>query len=705
LRKIIFKVIIGFGIIAGLFFAAIYISHKKLSRLSETVSAILEPNIRLIKLKEISDCVHGAEANVKTYTIKHDTTYLCSYENYICRLSADVDTLVLQVIEARNKDKGEANTNQNVLLQIDTLKKLITYRVDLFSEYITFKTGESSKDIFLQLLKSIKNKGTTIESDSIPKSEILKGSFFSRLFSSKEHNKEATIEGLPITSSDSVRKNIRQIITQTQLKEKIKEDKQLSKEMDISQREFIVMNSIFSLLDNMEKKELVEGVKRINIATNETTAQIRFISNWLSAIGVMLAFLFSCFIYRDILRVKRYKEQLLLVAEITVQKAEESTQLKETFLANMSHEIRTPMNAIIGFSDLLSKSDLVVKDMEYVKVIRSASENLLIVINDILDISKIEAGMMAFEERNFSVAETFKLIDEMLIERAREKKLKLIFNCDKNVPPVLLGDNTRLIQVLINLIGNAIKFTEQGEIEVGVKIFENKDNQYNEDENILLEFSISDTGIGIPQDKLEHIFERFRQAESSTTRKYGGTGLGLSIAKQLVELQGGTLSVKSEFGVGSVFSFCIPYKKSTQDKIAMNIVEKKYDMAEINNLKILLVEDNPLNIKLVSSLFSENRFKLQVAENGSLCIEKLKEIQFDIVLMDVEMPVMNGYEATKIIREELKKSIPIIAMTANAMSGEREKCLSFGMSEYISKPINANLLFEKIYELTNNDGR
>ena len=288
--------------------------------------------------------------------------------------------------------------------------------------------------------------------------------------------------------------------------------------------------------------------------------------------------------------------------------------------------------------------------------------------------------------------------------KAKEKNLELIFNCDENVPDTVLGDHTRLTQIIINLTGNAIKFTQKGKVQVNAKVLK------NDNENILLEFSIKDTGIGIPPDKLENIFERFRQAESHTTRKYGGTGLGLSIAKQLVELQGGTLSVKSELKKGSVFSFCIPYKKSTGVKSKPVIAEKKYSMADLSKLNILLVEDNQLNVKLILSLFSENNLKLQVAENGSVGIEKLKENNgstpltpcFDIILMDMEMPVMNGYEAATIIRNELKNNIPIIAMTAHAMAGERERCLSLGMNEYISKPIDANLLFEKMYDLTNN---
>ena len=382
------------------------------------------------------------------------------------------------------------------------------------------------------------------------------------------------------------------------------------------------------------------------------------------------------------------------------EKAEESTRLKEAFLANMSHEIRTPMNAIIGFSDLLSKGNLAAKEKEYVRTIKTAGENLLTIINDILDISKIEAGMMAFEDHSFSVKDIFKSLNVMLMGKAKEKNLELTFKHEEDIPDVLLGDTTRLTQIIINLVGNAIKFTQKGSVEVNVKVLKNKPNNLNE--NTWLEFSVEDTGIGIPPDKIKNIFERFCQAESHTTRKYGGTGLGLSIAKQLIELQGGNLSVKSTFKEGSIFTFSIPYKKSVEVLLAQDTTEKKYDMEYLSTIDILLVEDNKLNVMLILSLFSEYRLKVQVAENGSVAIDKLKELNFDIVLMDMEMPVMNGYESATFIRKNLKSNIPIIAMTAHAMAGERERCLSLGMNEYISKPINANVLFEKIYELTFN---
>jgi len=389
-------------------------------------------------------------------------------------------------------------------------------------------------------------------------------------------------------------------------------------------------------------------------------------------------------------------------AQVEKEKVLESVKLKDRFLANMSHEIRTPMNAIIGFSDLLAKRNLGKTENEYVAIVKVAGENLLTIINDILDISKMEAGMMNFEEHPFCLREIIKTIYSIQHLKANEKKLDLSFSIEEDVPDNLFGDPSRLSQIIINLVGNAIKFTNKGKVQMNVKARELGG------ENVLLEFSIEDTGIGIQKEKMDHIFERFWQADSDISRKYGGTGLGLNIAKQLVELQGGTMSFKSEFNVGSVFTFWIPYKKSEQTQPKPADITEKFDMEELSKLKILLVEDNVLNVKLISSLFSEKNLHVQIAENGSVCIEKLKENDgstplknsFDVILMDIEMPVMNGYDAAKYIRKEMKSNIPIIAMTANAMSGEREKCLSFGMDDYISKPINAKLLFEKMYNLT-----
>ncbi|MFH2142439.1 MAG: ATP-binding protein [Bacteroidota bacterium] len=827
IRKIIIKVILGFGFIAALFFIALNVTQKKSSQLTENVSAILEPNIKLLKLKEISDCIYNAEANVKAYVICHDTTFLYNYKNNINFLNSRLDTLLYMSSEGKITSIEDVKSKDIFSGQIDTLSELISLRLDLFKEYIELKTGKNSQDILLQLLQDIKIKRATPIENNKQNSGKKEKSFFSQLFSTGDNKNK-------ISASDQ--ENILEIITQVQHEEKTN-NRLLAQEIHIAQREYILTNRILFLLKSMEEKELVETRNKIKLATKETTAQINSFSNWFTVIGLVLSLLFSYFIYTDILRSRRFREQLLKAkidfeksasqyslslieasldplltinsegkitdmneatinitgvsreiltgsdffnyftkpqkarevyqnvfakgsvadspltlchkdghltdvlfngsvyknesgivqgvvvvarditkqtifenelieskskAESATKRAEESNRLIEAFLANMSHEIRTPLNAVMGFSGLLSKKKLGEKEKKYVAAIKTAGENLLVIINDILDISKIEAGMMTFESVAFSVKETMKSLKVLLLDRAKEKNIELSFSCDENVPDVLLGDHTRLTQIIINLVDNAIKFTKEGSVHVHASVQNKKDDQ------IMLAFSVTDTGIGISQDKLEQIFDRFTQAESHTTRLYGGTGLGLSISKKLAELQGGILSVKSELNKGSVFSFSIPYKKTSQTQIKPENVEMNYNMEDLSKLKILLVEDSKLNVQLILSLFSENNLQAQVAENGSICIEKLKKNNgstsrtsiFDIILMDMEMPVMTGYEAATVIRTELKNNIPIIAMTAHAMAGERERCLRLGMNDYISKPINTILLFEKMYELT-----
>lgn len=394
---------------------------------------------------------------------------------------------------------------------------------------------------------------------------------------------------------------------------------------------------------------------------------------------------------QDVTDIKKAEQELMKAKQI----AEQSLVLKETFLANMSHEIRTPMNAIIGFTDILIKRNLPAQEKEYVQIIKNSGENLLRIINDILDISKIEADMIVFEEHPVSITEIFKSLQTMMQQKATEKGLELAYRAEPGIPDVLLGDPTRITQILINLTGNSIKFTKTGKVEVNAKLLR------EEKERSILQFTVNDTGIGIPEDKLNSIFERFKQAEDHTTRNYGGTGLGLSIAKQLVELQGGQMSVTSRLNYGTQITFTLPLKKTKEVYEIKPVVEEyKFDPKELKKLKILLAEDNPINVKLVLSLFSDYGIEADVAENGKEAVELVKINYYDLVLMDMEMPEMNGYEATTVIREELKNKVPIIAMTAHAMAGEREKCFKLGMYDYISKPINANLLFEKIYNAT-----
>lgn len=370
-----------------------------------------------------------------------------------------------------------------------------------------------------------------------------------------------------------------------------------------------------------------------------------------------------------------------------------SAKLRQEFLAKTSHEIRTPLNPILVLTDILLKGDLNPEQKKDLNTIKAAGNTLLAVVNDILDLSKIEAGKIDFVKHSFNLAKIFDYARDMLEPTAKKQNLKLVMDIDKEIPAFIVGDNVRLTQILLNLIGNAIKFTREGEITVSVK------KKYEKEGLLGLEFVVADTGIGIPQDALKFIFESFQQIDSDTNRQQGGTGLGLTIVRQLVRLQGGNISAKSELGQGSTFTFELEFALE-------EVLEEKEEKIEILRDKLvgfelLLVEDNPLNQLVTQKLLSDWGIELQIANNGKEAIDLLAKRGFDLILMDVQMPEMDGYEATRHIREKMLKpfkDIPIIALTANAFSGSDDECLKAGMDDYVSKPIEITNLYSKIVQ-------
>lgn len=377
---------------------------------------------------------------------------------------------------------------------------------------------------------------------------------------------------------------------------------------------------------------------------------------------------------------------------IAKQNAENSAKMKDLFLSNMSHEIRTPMNAITGFGRLLSETTLDEEQDEYVNSINIASTNLLNIINDILDFSKIESGQISIESIPFNIIKQIQNVRKILTINAETRNLQFKYDFDEKLPEMVMGDPTRLNQILVNLLNNGIKFTESGFVKLKVEFLQDSNDCYN------IKFDIIDSGIGIPEDKIDVIFERFTQANTNTTRKYGGTGLGLSISKSLVGLLGGTLTVESTEGEGSIFSFTIPFGKPIQE-ISQETAPSRIINGK-SNIRILLVEDNLLNQKLARKVLEKQGFISELAENGKLAIELLKKESFDLILMDLQMPEMDGYQTTIYLRNEMKLKTPIIAMTAHSIVGEKDKCLSIGMNDYIPKPFNPDVLYEKIMHYT-----
>ena len=405
-------------------------------------------------------------------------------------------------------------------------------------------------------------------------------------------------------------------------------------------------------------------------------------------------------IEKELTEAKVFAELATGIAEEAKIKAERATEIavdavkaKQQFLSNMSHEIRTPMNAIIGFTKVVLKTDLNAKQKEYLTAIKMSGDSLIVLINDILDLAKVDAGKMIFEKTPFKMELSISAMLHLFETKIQEKNLRLVKEYDPKIPETLVGDPVRLHQIILNLLSNAVKFTTKGSITVAIKLLKEDTN------SVTIEFAVHDTGIGISPLKIEKIFENFQQASSDTSRLYGGTGLGLAIVKQLVETQGGTISVRSEPNIGSVFSFVLSFQKTNEEaELKVDIVPIDH---KIKNIKVLVVEDIALNQLLMKTLLDDFGFERDIAANGLIAIEKLKSKSYDIILMDLQMPEMNGFEATEYIRNTLKLQIPIIALTADVTTVDLAKCKSVGMNDYLAKPVDERILYTKIISLLN----
>jgi CheY-like chemotaxis protein/nitrogen-specific signal transduction histidine kinase len=373
--------------------------------------------------------------------------------------------------------------------------------------------------------------------------------------------------------------------------------------------------------------------------------------------------------------------------QIAKDEAEKANQTKSQFLSVMSHEIRTPLNAVIGLGHILSKQNPRPDQINNLQALRTSANNLLSLINDVLDFSKIDAGKLELEHSVFEIRTTIDELFQVMSVKAQEFGNNMTVHIDSNIPATVYGDSHRLTQVLTNLLSNALKFTSKGKVRLSLQLENISENRCK------ILFSVSDTGIGIEKDKLEHIFNPFSQASSTITREFGGTGLGLSITSELLELMSSTIKVDTEIGRGSNFYFVLDLAYDT-------LAEENFDNLvsteeNLNGAKILLVEDTPFNILFTTQLLEGWNANVDIAENGALAVDKMKSNEYDLIIMDIHMPVMDGYTASQKIRE-FNQNIPILALTAAATSDIQEKIFNSGMQDYVTKPFHPDDLFLQI---------
>ena len=437
-----------------------------------------------------------------------------------------------------------------------------------------------------------------------------------------------------------------------------------------------------------EEKQLLAARKDANVLVNQHVAVVLIL-------GRIGAFLFVVIILmmvnKDITQHKTTQRKLIAA----IAEAQQARKMQEQFLANMSHEIRTPMNGIKGMTDLLLETPLSDKQQEMAGMIKRSINTLLVVINDILDFSKIKAGKLHIEKIDLSIREVLNSTRSLFAHPLRSKGLQLQITIDPNIPDCLIGDPHRLNQVLNNLLSNAIKFTNKGSIHITVQM------QEQTAETMVVCFKVTDTGVGIPEESIGYIFESFSQASLDTTRRFGGTGLGLTICKQLLQLQGGDISVTSTVGQGSTFEFHLPYGLTNKQAPEVPVTTSTQ---EYNNLlagkNVLVAEDNEINQKLIEFVLRKAGGAVTIASNGEEAVQHLQQDKtYDLIIMDLQMPKMDGYATTYYIRHQLRLTTPIIAMTATAMKDEQWQCLHAGMNEYMTKPFEFAELYKRIVQL------
>jgi signal transduction histidine kinase/CheY-like chemotaxis protein/HPt (histidine-containing phosphotransfer) domain-containing protein len=636
-----FVIIIISGLVLGIAIISTVgiTTYHSLNNLVNTVSTISQPNEILKQLKLLGQTLGDSEKIMQAYSITEEEYYLSLYADFLDKAQDELNTI-------RTISQGEYPKSW------DTLDYFFNEKERVFNEFLIIKQQRENNLI------------------------VIEEKFEEKLY--------------PPKKEDKFMGEIESIIEAARAKEK-KEAKIISqKEMELMDQDAILARQIRQIITEIEQEETSKELKRAEAARVNASKAARIITGF-SILAVFLTFFLLLFIMKYIHKSNVFKNELIKSKEQT----EKLSKIKEEFMANMSHEIRTPMNVIMGFTEQLLKPERKKEnELLYLTGIHRSTEHLLRLINDLLDYSKIESGKLSIEAIGFKWKEIASDIYLLLKEKAENKNISLTCKIEGDLPDVIIGDPVRLKQILLNLTENAIKFTPKGKVEITCS------SERVTDQYIDLKIEIKDTGIGIPKEKLDYIFEEFCQANTGITRKFGGSGLGLTISKRLVELQGGKIKVESKEGKGSVFFVIIPYRVGRTDDLASEQLElERINRKDFEGKKVLVVDDEEFNRHLAKIILEQWKVDVTVALNGREALDLIAVRNFDAVLMDIQIPELNGLEAVKEIRKnfgEKGKNLVVIALTANARKEDAENYLAAGMSAYLSKPFKEHELIDKL---------
>ncbi|MBC8047960.1 MAG: response regulator [Fimbriimonadaceae bacterium] len=703
---------------------AVYFAYTSFSNLEESVRVLAKPDSTVKMLNDVVNNLIASENEMRIYSINVEEEALDNYISHMDSINTLLDTLrSLPSFTAINKD------------EIDTLLDLLQSKADLMYVLVAIKNDPGAKQLATKAMDevstainetdaltkkytdSIRNaipdikestlieqSADTTQTENEKKEKKLLGIFKvknkpKKVKNTSEENTAAetqTETETPTVESDAIASNptvdpdeLRQILYVLSKEEDRYAQKLSKQELDIIAGDKIIMGKIRRIISDAEKFQrnmITENVQK----ASEKAKQSSSIIFGISLAALLAGIIFMGIIISDINKSNKYKTEL----ETAKDNAEYHAKAKEIFLANMSHEIRTPLNAIIGFSEQLQFTDLKEDQDEYLQAVQGASEHLLNIVNDILDLTKIEAGKIIVQKNIFSVADVIGEVAHIMQVKANEKRIGLEYFYDEESNNLVRGDDFRLKQVLYNLIGNAIKFTHQGLVRI-------TSNALTDDPYMHFTIEIKDSGIGISEEKLKNIFDDFTQADATTTKRYGGTGLGLSISKKLIELQNGSIAVSSLEGEGSVFTIRMRYRIPSDKQIAAFTKETQSHQIIPAETHILVVDDEPFNLSLAAVIFKKHNITNTCVSSALDALKLFETTKFDIVFADLHMPEEDGFSFAKKIRS-INRKIPLIAMTANVMHDERELLTASGFNDIITKPYREQDFINKIIAWANN---